>query len=100
MDGRILVNTYRFDEIFNEIIVTQHKHVVLDVQGAELMVLKGFGTLLNYISSIKVEVSTYEVYLGGASYFELRSFLVKQGFTPLWEPQEHSHTDILFVKIK
>ena len=98
MDQEIYLDTFRFDEVhsFNE--VSSFLHLVLDVQGAELKVLHGFGLLLNSIVSIKLEVSTFQVYEGAPLYEEVRIFLTDKGFFPLWEPGKNYHGDLLFIR--
>ena len=98
MDHQINVVTHRMDEIVGSEFFLKYNHVVIDVQGAELAVLLGFGDLLNSVKSMRLEVSTYEVYKGGATYLEIKQYLTNFGFFPLWEPSKHSHTDIIFMK--
>lgn len=75
-----------------------YNHWVLDVQGAELLVLKGSKESLKYCNSIVVEVSSRPTYIGGVDYEELKSYLSSSGFTPLWNPLDNEHTNIPFVK--
>jgi FkbM family methyltransferase len=75
-----------------------YNHWILDVQGAELLVLKGSTEALKYCNSIVVEVSSRPTYFGGVQYEELKSFLLSRGFTPLWNPLENDHTNIPFIK--
>ena len=98
MNDQILIETHRIDEIVGCEFFQKYDHVVIDVQGAELAVLFGFGDLLYSVKSMKIEVSTYEVYNGGAKYLEIKQYLANFGFSPLWEPTKHSHTDILFMR--
>ena len=73
-------------------------HLVLDLQGAELLVLNGLGgNLLNY-STIYIEVSTMVIYQGGAKYEEVKNFLAQFNFYPLWEPGANSHENLIFVR--
>jgi FkbM family methyltransferase len=81
--------------------VRRYDHWVLDVQGAELLVLKGAINSLTLCKVISTEISTVEVYKDGALYPEIRKFLAGFGFTPLVEPHSLSmqHGDITFVHI-
>lgn len=47
----------------------------MDIQGAELLALKGAKTMLGSVNWIYLEVSTHETYLGGATMLELDKFL-------------------------
>jgi len=80
MDEQIKLNTFRFDEVFSFKDVATSHHLVLDVQGAELEVLSGFGLLLKSINSMKLEVSTFQVYEGAPLYGVVKEFLTKEGF--------------------
>lgn len=72
-------------------------HWVIDVQGAELLVLRGAESLLNRCSSLLIEVSTIELYEDGAKWIQIRDFLEAAGFFPLWIPKEQSHENVLFL---
>ena len=54
--------------------------LVLDVQGAEVNVLKGMGDYLQNIDGIYCEVSDQPLYKGGCSTFDVISYLNEQGF--------------------
>jgi FkbM family methyltransferase len=88
----------RLDELFNPQQLTDYRHWVIDVQGAELLVLHGAGELLRNASSIEIEVSTKLEYLGGARWEDLRDYLATFSFFPLWLPKDKSHEDLFFVK--
>ena len=100
MTGTLYLDMKRLDKIFNKKKIKDYNHWVIDVQGAELDVFKGAGELLNLPTSIEVEVSTREEYLGGAKYRELKDFLRDFGFLPLWDPEDKSHENIIFVKLR
>jgi FkbM family methyltransferase len=71
---------------------------VLDVQGAELLVLKGAVNSVRLCKVISVEVSTVEVYEGGVLYPEIGDYLRSAGFISFVEPDTLSmqHGDIVF----
>jgi FkbM family methyltransferase len=52
----------------------------LDVQGAELMVLKGSEKILKSVKIINLEVGFKRTYLNQPLYFEINDFLVSKGF--------------------
>lgn len=54
--------------------------LVLDVQGAELEVIKGMGDLLTKVNWLFLEVSKKELYLGGALVDEVDTYLRDKGF--------------------
>lgn len=88
----------RLDHLLDSQEAQDLTHWVLDVQGAELLVLQGAGALLDYCFSLQVEVSTREVYSGGATWKEIYSFLYAKGFTPLLHPDPYSHGNVVFVR--
>jgi FkbM family methyltransferase len=69
--------------------------LVVDVQGAELLVLKGAGQTLAQVKAVVSEVSTQPLYSGGVLYAELAAFLQARGFVPMSVPRRHG--DMLFV---
>jgi FkbM family methyltransferase len=77
-----------------------YDHWVLDVQGAELLVLHGAKNSLSNCQTIQTEISTVELYTGGVSYPELKRFLIEADFVPLFEPHALTmkHGDIVFVR--
>tara|TARA_Y100000389_G_scaffold204923_1_gene260857 strand:- start:2388 stop:2990 length:603 start_codon:yes stop_codon:yes gene_type:complete len=73
--------------------------VVLDVQGAELDVLKGFSlTNLSNIQEIRVEISTKQFYEGGVLFDEIHQFFTDNGFKINNLPHK-DHMDVIYTKI-
>jgi FkbM family methyltransferase len=58
--------------------------VVADVQGYELPVLRGLGSLINRFEAIISELNWAPVYEDATKPYELESFLVDQGFRRIW----------------
>ena len=96
--SNISLQMKRLDEILTAQDLAEFSHWVVDVQGAELIVLQGAGELLDNCYTLDVEVSTYETYTGGAKFKELDSFLTERGFLPLWEFAKNSHGNLLYVR--
>ncbi len=84
-DKKVSVKTKRFDQIYekHEINMDEVDFINIDVQGAELKVLKGFGDLLNKpnIRAIYTEVNFEEVYEGCCLITDLDEYLGSFGFT-------------------
>jgi FkbM family methyltransferase len=76
-----------------------YDHWVVDVQGAELLVLKGAGDLLNSCKWMSIEVSLRETYAGGATFDEICAYLSKYGLFPLWNPPAGFHGDVIFLRL-
>jgi FkbM family methyltransferase len=69
--------------------------LVVDVQGAELLVLRGAPRTLAQVKAVVSEVSTQPLYEGGVLFPELCAFLQALGFVPMSVPRRHG--DMLFV---
>lgn len=89
----------RLDSLISADDAASYAHWVVDVQGSELAVLIGAGKLLDTCFSLDVEVTTFDLYRGGTRFSELDQFLRAEGFTALWEPQAHSHQDLLYMRV-
>lgn len=100
MTNTLYLPMVRLDSILSDAESAKFPHWVLDVQGNELNVLKGSGSLLDHCSSIYTEVSTREVYKGGVLFQELKNFLNDKGFIPLWDPLDASHENVIFTRIR
>jgi len=72
----------RFDTFCkkNNINIADYNCLNIDVQGAELKVLSGFGHLLNKFDYIITEISLRRVYKGSVLFHELNNFFLKNGF--------------------
>ncbi len=98
METTITLPMKRLDELFSLKDLNKFKHWVVDVQGAELKVLKGAGKLLSNVNSMEIEVSTRDEYLGGAKWLEIKKYLESFHLYPLWLPKNKSHEDLIFIK--
>jgi FkbM family methyltransferase len=73
--------------------------VVLDVQGAELDVLNGFGeNNFKNIESLTTEISTKPFYLGGVIFEDLNNFIINRGFKLVSFPK-YDHCDVKYIRI-
>lgn len=71
----------------------------LDIQGAELMALRGATELLPHIRAIYTEVNTKELYEGCALLPDLDAFLAEHGFTRVATAMtQHGWGDALYVR--
>jgi len=95
----IYLKTKKIDTFFNENNINSFEYDfwVIDLQGAELSVLKGAEESLKNCNYIYVEISKGDYYKNGTQWQELNSFMKKFNFYNLWEP-ENNHTDVLFEK--
>ena len=72
----VMVSGARFDSLGIE----APELIAMDVQGAEIAVLEGFGSLLRQCKYIITEAERVPSYVGGNSFRELDRFIRRQGF--------------------
>jgi FkbM family methyltransferase len=71
-----------------------------DIQGAELMALRGAGKAIEYAKALYLEVNTEEVYKGGCLISEIDEYLSAYKFKRvLTKMTEYGWGDALYVKI-
>jgi FkbM family methyltransferase len=82
VDNIIEIKTKRMDTLIkeNNIDLSNYDFLNIDIQGAELLALKGFGDLLNSIKYIYTEINTNSLYTGCALVSEIDEYLEKFGF--------------------
>ena len=69
----------------------------MDLQGAELLALKGAKKSLTHCKSIFIEVSDGEVYKEGPNYKEIINFLDANNLKPT-DKIDSKHTNLLFLR--
>jgi FkbM family methyltransferase len=94
-------HTKKLDTLMSERLIKSEDidYLVLDVQGAELKVLKGATQLLDHIKFLIVEVSEFPLYEGGCTLDELTKFLQNQNFVLKQSYLLEGEGDALFIKI-
>lgn len=94
--GRLqATRTRTLDGLLDELGFGDVDTLVVDVQGAELLVLRGAVRTLSTVKAVVSEVSTQPLYAGGVLYPELAAFLQAHGFVSMSVPRRHG--DMLFV---
>ena len=94
-EGRILIINIRNDNHYQNI----NFDLILDVQGAELKVLKGLGKYIKNVDKITTEVSKKEYYKGGVIFDELNEFIINNGFK-LIDSYISNHGDVVYLRDK
>jgi FkbM family methyltransferase len=78
---KITVEATRLDAFLESQKISQVDVMWMDIQGAELMALKGLGQRLQDVKIIHTEVEFMEIYSGQPLYKDIQAFLQKNGFT-------------------
>jgi hypothetical protein len=85
----------------NNLDMSQYNFWNLDIQGAELMAIKGGEHAILNADALYLEVNTEEVYKGCALMNELDEYLAKYGFKRInTKITEYGWGDALYIKIK
>jgi FkbM family methyltransferase len=82
----VRLRTCRLDTLFARqgCDLSEVNLIVADVQGYELPVLRGLGSLIKGFDAIVSELNFAPIYQGATKPYDLESFLVSQGFRRLW----------------
>lgn len=94
----ITVQVFRMDTLLSKARCRDYNCVVIDVQGFELQVLKGFGKLITEFNYWSIECSRVPVYKGGASGKEIVDFMASHGF--IQDSPMEDHNDVFFISSK
>ena len=99
MIDSIKMKTKTIDTLFveNSLCADNFDFWVLDLQGAELLALKGANNSIEKCNAILTEISTQPVYKGGVLWSELSVWLFDRGFRPTRQPKI-IHENILFLR--
>ncbi len=99
MINTIKLKTKKIDSFFvqESLKPKDYDFWIMDIQGAELPVLKGAKKSLQNCKFIYVEVSDGNYYEKGTQWIDLKNFLKIHNFENLWEPYSE-HSDVLFKK--
>lgn len=99
ISGHLEMEMRRLDSVFSSDDEFFYDHWVVDVQGAELPVLKGSGELFKKCNSLIVEAKHSSSYSGGTNYHDLETFLIQEGFLPIWDLEEGTESNVFFIRV-
>jgi FkbM family methyltransferase len=100
-DTTLQMRSVTLDSLVDE-VGCSYEALVVDTQGAELLVLKGAQRMLRRIKYVKAEAADFESYAGCAKVEELEAFLSERGFKLLCrqrfadKPGVGSYYELLF----
>ena len=80
IQDEIIIECHRLDSVMNKYSISKVDIIWMDLQGAELLALKGLGNHLQNVKYIHTEVSYKEMYSGQVMFEELNSYILSNGF--------------------
>jgi FkbM family methyltransferase len=80
VQDEITTNCHRLDSVMNNYGIPKVDIIWMDLQGAELLALKGLGNYLHNVKYIHTEVSYKEMYSGQVMFDELNKYILSNGF--------------------
>lgn len=102
--GQVEVDATPLDALLEELGLSpaSFNFLAVDVQGAELLVLKGAQKLLRHIHAINIEVNFSELYAGCAQIEDIDDFLWAAGFhrAAMASPFHLSWGDAFYVRVR
>ena len=80
VQDEIVIPCHRLDSVMDKYGISKVDILWMDLQGAELLALKGLGNYLQNVKYIHTEVSYKEIYSGQVMYDELNNFILSNDF--------------------
>lgn len=80
VQDEIKTNCHRLDTIIKKHTIKNVDIIWMDLQGAELLAMKGLGDFIKGVKYIHTEVSFKEMYEGQVMFMELNDFFISRGF--------------------
>ena len=80
IQDEITTSCHRLDSIIDKYNILQVDIIWMDLQGAELLALKGLGNYLQNVKYIHTEVSYKEMYSGQVMFDELNNYILSNNF--------------------
>lgn len=99
-EKEIIVETTTLAEVMGESGVSTIDVAHMDIQGAELMALRGAGDRIADVKTIWLEVETITLYKGQALKPEIEQFMDEHGFTKLMDTVGEFDGDQLYVNTR
>jgi FkbM family methyltransferase len=80
IQDEIITNCHRLDSAMDKYCISKVDIIWMDLQGAELLALKGLGNHLQNVKYIYTEVSYKEMYSGQVMFEELNNYILSNNF--------------------
>lgn len=100
IERQITLKTKTIQTIYreNNITETDYNFLVMDIQGAELLALKGMGNILNNMDAIYIEATEKPLYEGGCVLDDLDNFLFNLGYSRKYLMLLNSYGNAFYLK--
>lgn len=80
IQDEIITHCHRLDSVMEKYDISNVDIIWMDLQGAEMLALKGLGNHLQNVKYIHTEVSYKEMYLGQVMFDELNNYILSNDF--------------------
>lgn len=80
IQDKIITKCHRLDTVIDKYCISRVDIIWMDLQGAELLALKGLGNHLQNVKYIHTEVSHKEMYSGQVMFEELNNYILSNDF--------------------
>lgn len=87
VQDEIQTNCHRLDTIMRNLVLPRVDIIWMDLQGAELLALKGLGDFIGNVQYIYTEVSHKAIYENQVMFAELNEFINQNGLYPKIQPK-------------
>ena len=81
IQDEIKTNCHRLDSVIQKYNIKNVDIIWMDLQGAELLALKGLGNFLKQVKYMHIEVSHGEMYSGQVLFKELNDYIISNNFS-------------------
>jgi FkbM family methyltransferase len=99
--NRITVDGWRFDDICDNIGLSEIDCLKLDVEGYTYEVLESFGLMLGRVKVLQIEMEHYEAWKGQKLYEEIKTFMTDNDFIEVFFIRHsYGQSDALFINKK
>ena len=94
------LQSHRFDEVFNKEMLDRYNVLNIDVQGAELRVLKGMGQLISLFEIFVLEINFKKIYRGSALFSEVEYFMNSHSFKRVYLTITDYQGEAIYLRTK
>lgn len=98
VQDEITTQCHRLDSVMDKYCIPKVDIIWMDLQGAELLALKGLGNYLDNVKYINTEVSYKEMYTGQVMFDELNNYILSNNFIIKNNLSLHNWQEVIYEK--